>query len=60
MTLNIETWRAMPLKMRTYNMDMLWKDTGSQCIDSRPNGQKTGQKKVTLFSIYLMVIIRNM
>lgn len=59
MTWDIETWRAMPLKMRPYNMDITWEDTGSQCIDSRPNGQKTEQKKVTLFATYSMLIIRN-
>ena len=41
-------------------MDITWEDTGSQCIDSRPNGQKTEQKKVTLFATYSMVVIRNM
>jgi len=50
----------MPVKMRAYNMDTTWADTGSKCIDSRPDEQKTGQKKVTLFSTYLMVVIRNM
>lgn len=59
MTWDIETWRAMPLKMRPYNMDITWEDTGSQCVDSRPNGQKTEQKKVTLFATYSMLIIRN-
>lgn len=41
-------------------MDIMWEDTGSQFIDLRPNGQKTGRKKVTLFATYSMVIIRNM
>ena len=40
-------------------MDIMWEDTGSECIDSRPNGQKTRQKKVTLFGTYLVVVIRN-
>lgn len=40
-------------------MDITWEDTGSQCVDSRPNGQKTEQKKVTLFATYSMLIIRN-
>lgn len=42
------------------NTNIMWEDTGSQCIDSRPNGQKTGQKKVALFATYSMVVIRNM
>lgn len=58
MNSNMENWRAVPLKMRTHNTD-LWEDTGSQCRDSRPNGQKTEQKKVNLFATY-SVVIRNM
>lgn len=46
--------------MRTYNADMMWEDTGSQCIESRPPGQKTEPKKVNLFATYSMVVIRNM
>lgn len=60
MNLNMENWRAVPLKMRTYNADIMWEDTGSQCIDSRSHGQKTEHKKVNLFAIYSVVVIRNM
>lgn len=52
MNLNMESWRAVPLKMSTYNTDIIWEDIGSQCIDSRPHGQKTEQKKVNLFATY--------
>lgn len=56
----MENWRAVPLKMRTYKADIMWEDTGSQCIESRPPEQKTEPKKVNLFAIYSMVVIRNM
>lgn len=60
MNSTMENWRAVPLKMRTYNTDIMWEDTGSQCIESRPHGQKTEPKKVNLFATYSVAVIRNM
>lgn len=57
---NMESWRSVPLKMRTSSTVTMWEDAESQCIESRPHGQKTEQKKVNFFTTYSVVIIRNM
>lgn len=56
---NMESWRSVPLKMRTSSTVTMWEDAESQCIEPRPHGQKTEQKKVNFFTTY-SVVIRNM